>query len=243
MPFQFRSNGRNPGRNDAPLPNEQESLIESPFADLESRSDEDLFARLACGTHDALTVLFERHRQLVLGIARRALKDEGEAEEVLQQVFFDIYKAAKLFDREKGSFKIWLLQYAYHRTMNRKKHLAAKGFYTTEELADQILPAELYDVAGRSLRLASSELERLIEQLLDTIQPRQREAIELTFFHGFTAEEIAIKTGETPSAVRHNIYRGLHKLRVALLHSEQVQKKRTVKSVSEAAVFAYPESL
>jgi len=243
MSFRFRSNGHSPGRDDAPLSKEPEVPIAFPLTDLEALTDEDLVARLVGGTHDALTVLFERHSQLVLGIARRALKDEGEAEEALQQVFFDIYKAAKLFDREKGSFKIWLLQYAYHRTMNRKKHLAAKGFYTTEELADQILPAELYDVAGRSLRLASSELERLIEQLLNTVEPRQRQTIELTFFHGLTAEEIASKTGETPSVVRHNLYRGLHKLRVALLHSEQVRKKRKVKSVSEGAVFAYPESL
>jgi len=242
MSFQFRVNGPAVGKNSG-SPNERGPVSALSAESLEVLSDEDLMARLVDGTHDALTLLFERHSQLVLGIARRALKDEGEAEETLQQVFFDIYKAAKLFDRAKGPFKIWLLQYAYHRTMNRKKHLAVKGFYTTEEIADQILPAELYDVAGRSLRLASSELERLIEQLLNTIDPRQRQVIELTFFHGLTAEEIASKIGETPSVVRHCLYRGLHKLRIALLHSEQVQKKSKVKSVSEGAVFAYPESL
>src|SRR6266481_6445892 len=166
MSFGFRSkSGR---RQDcASVSNEQESLIGLPPADIEALSDEDLVARLVLGTQDALRVLFQRYSQMVFGMARRALKDDGEAEETMQQVFFDIYRAAKLFDREKGSFKIWIVRYAYTRMLNRKKHLAAKGFYTAEELTDEILPVVLYEGAGRSLQLSSSELAHLIEQLLN----------------------------------------------------------------------------
>jgi RNA polymerase sigma-70 factor (ECF subfamily) len=242
MAFGFRS--KSSGRRDsASASNEQESLIGFPSADIEALSDEDLVARLVLGTQDALRVLFDRYSQMVFGMARRALKDDGEAEETMQQVFFDIYRAAHLFDREKGSFKIWIVRYAYTRMLNRKKHLAAKGFYTAEELTDEILPVALYEGAGRSLQLSSSELAHLIEQLLNTIQPRQRQAIELTFFFGLTAEEVAAQTGETPSVVRHNLYRGLSKLRTALTRHEQIQRKEKVKSVREGAILAYPESL
>jgi len=242
MSFGFRSkSGR---RQDcASVSNEHESLIGFPSADIEALSDEDLVAQLVLGAQDALRVLFQRYSQMVFSMARRALKDDGEAEETMQQVFFDIYRAAKLFDRQKGSFKIWIVRYAYTRMLNRKKHLAAKGFYTAEELTDEILPVALYEGAGRSLQLSSSELAHLIEQLLNTIQPRQRQAIELTFFFGLTAEEVAAQTGETPSVVRHNLYRGLSKLRIALTQHEQVQRKEKVKSVREGALLAYPESL
>jgi RNA polymerase sigma-70 factor (ECF subfamily) len=242
MSFGFRS--KSSGRRDsASASNEQESLIGLPSSDIEALSDEDLVARLVLGTQDALRVLFDRYSQMVFGMARRALKDDGEAEETMQQVFFDIYRAANLFDREKGSFKVWIVRYAYTRMLNRKKHLAAKGFYTAEELTDEILPVALYEGAGRTLQLSSSELAHLIEQLMNTIQPRQRQAIELTFFFGLTAEEVAAQTGETPSVVRHNLYRGLNKLRIALTRHEEIQRKEKVKNVREGALLAYPESL
>src|SRR5438309_11895331 len=85
-----------------------------PSANLETLNDKDLVAQLLAGHHDALTVLFERYSGIVFGIARRMLKDDGEAEETVQQVFFDMYRALDRFDASKASYKTWLLQYAYH---------------------------------------------------------------------------------------------------------------------------------
>jgi RNA polymerase sigma-70 factor (ECF subfamily) len=245
MSFRFRSKDCQPAREDAPLSNAgcERPSISFPLKDLETLSDEDLVAQLVAGTHDALTVLFERYCDMVFSIARRALKDNGEAEETLQQVFLDIYKAANQFDREKASFKTWLLQFAYHRSINRKKHLSAKGFYASEELVEQLLPVELYQGGGRTLQLCSPECRHLIEQLLKTIQPRQRMAIEMTFFDGLTAEEIARQTGETPAVVRHNLYRGLSKLRIALLENEQVRKTTKAKDAIEGVSFAFTRPL
>ncbi|HEY6351197.1 MAG TPA: sigma-70 family RNA polymerase sigma factor [Candidatus Angelobacter sp.] len=186
--------------------------------------DLDLARQLQNGNHNALTSLFEKYSDMVFGIARRMLGDDGEAEEVVQQVFLDSYRAIDQFDPAKGSYKTWLFQYAYHRTIHRKKHLKAKGFYSSEELDLQDLGVETYDGALRSLRLCSQEVVQLVHQLLNSIQPRQRVAIELTFFEGLTAEEIARQTGETASTVRHNLYRGLSKLRATLLESERCQK-------------------
>jgi RNA polymerase sigma-70 factor (ECF subfamily) len=198
-------------------------------------SDEDLADQLANGEHDALSELFERYSDLVFGIARRMLKDDGEAEEALQQIFLDTYRAIHQFDRKRAPFKTWLLQFVYHRTINRKHHLEAKGFYSSEEFKEEFLPIELFE--GRTLQLCSAEVAHLIGQLLGTIKARQRRTIELTFFEGLTAEEIAKETGETPAMVRHNLYRGLSKLRSALLQKEQREEK--VKKV-EGIIFAHP---
>jgi len=214
-----------------------------PSASLETLNDEDLVAHLLAGRHDALTVLFERYSGIVFSIARRMLKDEGEAEETVQQVFLDMFRALGQFDPGKASYKTWLLQYAYHRAINRKHHLEAKGFYTLEELRDELLPSESYKGAGNTLRLAAPEVICLLEQLLAQIQPRQRKTIELTFFDGLTAEEIALQTGETPTVVRHNLYRGLSKLRSALLQHAQHRKKDKTTSEVEGIFFAEPRPL
>lgn len=214
-----------------------------PSANLETLNDEDLVAQLLAGHHDALTVLFEKYSGIVFGIARRMLKDDGEAEETVQQVFLDMYRALDQFDASKASYKTWLLQYAYHRAINRKHHLEAKGFYSLEELKDELLPLELCQGDGNRLHLNSPEVAYLLEQLLAQIKPRQRRTIELTFLDGLTAEEIALQTGETPAVVRHNLYRGLRKLRSALLQHAQHRKGNKTQSQVEGIFFAEPRPL
>jgi RNA polymerase sigma-70 factor, ECF subfamily len=213
----------------------------SSLAELRKMEDEELAAELAAGRHDALTVLFERHSAQAFRIARRMLRNDGEAEETVQQVFLDVYRAISQFDRGKGSFKTWLLQFAYHRAINRRQHLIAQQFYEWIDL-DEELP-EVQERTGISLQLQQSpqELGYLIEQLLSTIKPLQRKVIELSFFYVLTAEEIADKTGETPSVVRHSLYRGLRKLRSALLERGQVCKeaKGATKAEKESIFFAY----
>jgi RNA polymerase sigma-70 factor (ECF subfamily) len=196
---------------------------QSPGSGPESQ-DVDLVRQLQAGNPDALTSLFTKYSGVIFSFAKRMLRDPGEAEEVVQQVFLDVYKAIHRFDPVKGSFKVWLFQYSYHRALNRKKHLRAKGFYSKQELRESDLQGEEYEDAGRKIRFCSQEMVLLVQQLLNKIQPRQRVAVEMTFFEGLTAEEIARRTGETPSIVRHNLYRGMSKLRAAALEAAEGQK-------------------
>jgi RNA polymerase sigma-70 factor (ECF subfamily) len=173
------------------------------------------------------------------------LRNSGEAEEVVQQVFLDTYKAIDQFDPQKASYKTWLFQYAYHRAMNRRRHLKSNGFYSSVQLNERELIAELYESAGRLIQhLTPEETAQVIRQLLrsKTIHRKQRMAITLTFFHGYTAEEIAARTGETPAAVRHNLYRGLGKLREVLLESAK-QKALEHKTKAERMLVVDPARL
>jgi RNA polymerase sigma-70 factor, ECF subfamily len=216
-----------------PIPDAKVNLSGNSLQTSEAQ-DIDIVRQLQAGNHDALTLLFQKYSGMVFLIARRILQDDGEAEEVVQQVFLEIYRAINQFDERKGSVKTWLFQYCYHRTLNRKKHLETKGFYSRYGLEEQQLPMEDFEGAGRRIRLCSQEVGQLIEQLLKSIHPRQRVAIELTFFDGLTAEEIAGKTGETAVTVRHNLYRGLSKLRCALLQGEKGLKapvKREIEGI------------
>lgn len=210
----------------------------------DSDQDAQLVRQLQNGNQDALTALFEKYSGAVFRLARRVLQNSGEAEEVVQRVFIDTYKAIHQFDPQKASYKTWLYQFAYHRSLNRKRDLEAKAFYASVELDEQQLMAELYEGAGRFIQqLSSEETVQLVRQLLKSslIKRKERLAIRLTFFYGFTAEEIAARTGESPAAVRHNLYRGLAKLRTALLDS--AQQRAGSRSKTERMLVADPARL
>jgi RNA polymerase sigma-70 factor (ECF subfamily) len=191
---------------------------------LRTLTDEDLMTALRMGCNDALAVLFERHSPLVFRIARAILRDDGEAEETVQRVFLDVFKAVTQFNPDRGTFKTWLLQYAYHRSIDRRQHLQSNRFYNRDEL-DELMPAELFNGPGHLLCLPPQEVVCLVEQVLATLETRQRQVIELTYFVGLTAEEIAKKTGDSASSVRHNLYRGLAKLRTVLLETHKANEK------------------
>ena len=194
------------------------------------RTDEELVAAIVTGDHDAITILFDRYARLVFRVAERILRDAGEAEEILQTVFLDVFQAAVKFDATRGSVRIWVLQYAYHRSIRRKRQLESRHFYTAEEIESVVS-----EIAQRSPRrvfnLSPQEMGRLVNESLLLIDERQRKTIELTYFEGLTAIEIAERTGESVIAVRHNLYRGLSKLREHLgpraVKSKQIVEPET----------------
>ena len=96
---------------------------------LRKESDEALIDRLKSGNAEALAELFDRYSRVVFSVASRILRDRGEAEDLMQDVFLEIYRDVARFDPVRGSVRTWLLQYAYHRSLNRKKYLQRRGFY------------------------------------------------------------------------------------------------------------------
>src|SRR5258708_30860843 len=99
------------------------------LATVQKRSDEELMHVLQGGSQDALAVLFERYYRLVFHTAVGIVRDRSEAEDVMQDVFLEIYRDAAKFDPARGKLRTWLLQYAYHRSLNRRKYLATRRFY------------------------------------------------------------------------------------------------------------------
>jgi len=201
-------------------------------------------AALRRGCNDALAVLFERHSALVFRIARAILHDDGEAEETVQCVFLDVFRAMSQFNPDRGPFKTWLLQYAYHRSIDRRSHLQANRFYSRDEL-DERAPAALFYGAGHLICLTPQEVVCLVEQALAILESRQRRVIELTYFEGLTAEEIAEKIGDSASSVRHNLYRGLAKLRNVLQETSTAKEKTATecKATAKGMLVEYPRTV
>jgi RNA polymerase sigma-70 factor (ECF subfamily) len=186
-------------------------------------SDEDLADQLESGNAEALAVLFKRHSPLVFEISRRVLRNDAEAEDAVQQIFLDVFRSIHQFDPAKGTFKTWLLMFAYHRTFNCRRSQIANKFFETDPL-EEVSYALQRPAFGQS----ATENSVLVGQVLKSLQPRQRRTIELIYYEGLTAEEVSVKTGESVRVVRHNLYRGLEKLRIAFRAERHCPSEREV---------------
>jgi RNA polymerase sigma-70 factor (ECF subfamily) len=181
------------------------------LAQLKQLTDDQLMAELSHGVNDALAILFERYQRLVFSIALKIIRDRGEAEDVTQNVFLEIYRSVAQFDPQRGTLKVWLLQFAYHRAINRKEHLNTRNFYN-QESAEELDPHSHAEFVT-SHKYAPAELRLLLDQGLASLGHSQKRVIELASFDGLSMKEIADKTGNSVSNVRHHYYRGLQKLR------------------------------
>jgi RNA polymerase sigma-70 factor (ECF subfamily) len=193
------------------------------MAELLRLSDEQLIACLQEGQSDALSILFDRYQKLVLSIALKIVRDPGEAEDVTQTVFLDIYRAVAQFDPSKGNTKVWLIQYAYHRAINRRQHLQGREFYKSTELEEaDSLPVEAHATFGMS----SLEIKQLVRKSMVALPEEQRSVIEMASYQGLTMREIADRTGDSFANVRHHYYRGLQKLRSLITGGEKPSAAR-----------------
>jgi len=188
--------------------------------DISSASDEKLIVRVAMKESASLRLLLNRYSRLVMRIALRILHDAGEAEEVVQDVFFYVHQHAALFDSLKGTGRGWIVQLAYHRAFDRRTYLNRRGFYAGTDVANvaDTLAGEGDLDQEIGSRLSRAQLEKAFEELPE----RQRRTLELFYFEGLELREIAECLGEPLANVRHHYYRGLKKLQ----KSAVVQKLR-----------------
>jgi RNA polymerase sigma-70 factor (ECF subfamily) len=170
--------------------------------------DENLLVEIGQGNKEALSILFQRHARQVFHVAQRILRDNSEAEDLLQELFLFLFQKARLFDPTKASATSWIIQMAYHRAIDRRRYLDSRQHYNTQELHEERLhPANrqglIDEVAGR----------QLLTRLRGELSTEQQQTLELHFFEGYSFHEIAEKTGQTYGNVRNHYYRGLERLR------------------------------
>jgi RNA polymerase sigma-70 factor (ECF subfamily) len=190
-------------------------------AELSSLPDDLLMARLRAGCDEALAVIFDRYHRLVLNIALQVLRDKGEAEDLVQSVFLEICQCCSHYDKNKGTLKTWILQYAYHRSFNRRDYLKLRGIYGEPQLPVQARHVLLGHVGSWD----AVELSRMLQEAFGKLTGPQKKTLRLAFYAGLTMHEIALATGDSFDSVRHNYYRGLDKLRSILRERPAVPEK------------------
>jgi RNA polymerase sigma-70 factor, ECF subfamily len=177
-------------------------------------SDEALVGMVSTGEEDALAVLFRRYARLVRSVGQRTLRDSGEADDLVQEVFLYIHRRSKLFDRSKGSARSWIFQVAYTQALIRRRQLKTHGFYASP------ITDKTFEDSPRSTKGAhyDNTAEGFFgrngwRNVWDSLTECQRETLRLHFYEGSTFAEIAEKLGQSYVNIRHHYYRGLEKLR------------------------------
>jgi RNA polymerase sigma-70 factor (ECF subfamily) len=187
--------------------------VASPSLEAEV-ADEALMAQVCEGSREALAILFRRYARLVRTVAKRILRDDSEADDLLQDVFLFVHRNCSIFDPSKAAVRSWIVQMTYHRAIDRRRYLNSRHFYARVDL-DGV--ADLLDPRSESREETAPFVSLVgnttVQGLLGTLTEDQRNTLSLHFYEGYTFAEIALKLDQSLGNIRNHYYRGLDKLR------------------------------
>ena len=170
-------------------------------------SDVSLVTAIRSADQGAMAALYDRYSSIVYAVALRVLQDTGAAEDVLQDIFMQLWRNPGLFDASRGNMAAWLAVITRHRAID-----ALRRRRTENDIADVVVSVET-DFAGDADR--SRAMDR-VRGALQTMPTPQRSALEMAYFEGLTHNEIAEKTGEPLGTIKTRIRTGLLSLRKVL---------------------------
>jgi RNA polymerase sigma-70 factor, ECF subfamily len=194
-----------------PIPPPTRSLnSDSEAVSLLSASTHDDFAllsRVRSGDQGAMTALFDRYSGVLYSVALRILKDPGQAEDIMQDIFIQVWRKPDSFASGRGSLGGWLAVV----TRNRAIDLLRKR--RPSDSVDDVILASKTDIAAEAERNVLMEKVRVV---MADLPPDQKTSVELAYFDGMSHTEIAEKTGEPLGTVKTRIRLAMITLRKAL---------------------------
>ncbi len=179
----------------------------------EAALDASLVQQLLQRDMRAFEQIYDRHSRLVYGLVYRIVQQAGTAEEVVQDVFLQLWRNAARYDASRGPFLPWLLTMARHRaldTLRLKSERQRRREDQTEELPGVCAAPQFEKQLDEKRRAVQ------VRELMTSLQPQQKRAIELAYFEGLSHTEIAATLKEPLGTVKSWIRNGLMRLREGL---------------------------
>ena len=170
-------------------------------------SDAALVSAIAYGDESAMGQLYDRYSPIVYSIALRVLGDAGTAEDLLQEIFMQLWRNPAAFDPKRGTLAPWLAAITRNRAIDWLRRRRPET-----PVADVALSIEP-DLASKT------EFARSVGKIrttLDSMPTTQRDVLEMAYFEGLTHSEIAARTGQPLGTIKTRIRSGLLALRMAL---------------------------
>ena len=168
-----------------------------------------LMASIATGDRSALDELYARHSAQVYGIALRMLRKPQDAEELLIDVFFEVWDKRERFDATRGSPLAYLITLTRSRALDRLRSRSGPATASIEN-AESAAPVSGDDQLDQAV---AKEQREVVRKAMAALEPAQREAIEYSFFEGLSHSEIAARLNRPLGTVKTNIRQGLIYLR------------------------------
>lgn len=170
-------------------------------------SDLALVTAIRSGDQGAMAALYDRFSSIVYAVALRVLQDTGAAEDVLQDIFMQLWRNPAAFDASRGNMASWLAVIARHRAID-----ALRRRRPQDDIEDVIVSVE----PNLAVEADRSRAMDKVRGALQTMPAPQRSALEMAYFEGLTHSEIAARTGEPLGTIKTRIRTGLLSLRKVL---------------------------
>jgi RNA polymerase sigma-70 factor, ECF subfamily len=175
----------------------------------------DLLARITKRERAAFEQLYTRYSNILYATAMKFLKEDADAQDVVQDVFIQIWDKAKLYDPAKGKPLTWALTMTRNRSIDRiraiQRRTRLRDDFEKETVAD-----ESAGIREALSGVDASERTQILRDAVGRLSPEQRKVIDLAFFGGLTQSEIADRLGEPLGTVKARARRGLMKLKELL---------------------------
>lgn len=186
----------------------------TPAADHEVLPDATLVHRLLQKDVSAFEQLYDRHSRLVYAVVLRILQQAGTAEEVVQDVFLKLWRNAAQYDESRGPFVPWLLTLARNRALDTLRLKSERQRRREEQ--SEIMPVITSAAPEYEKGLDEKKRADKVRELMDSLIPQQKKAIELAYFEGLSHSEIAEALKEPLGTVKSWIRNGLLRLKEGL---------------------------
>jgi RNA polymerase sigma-70 factor, ECF subfamily len=184
----------------------------APLLEPGAPSDLELMQGIQEGEPDALSELYDRYNGIIKALILRVIHNEAEADDLLQEIFMEIWNQAKNFSAQKGKPLGWMVTLARRRAIDglRKKQAYARAEERLQSETGQQPEAWVHNVTERDINVG--DRRQLIRQVIDSLPLPQQEAVELAFFQGMSQREIAAKTNTPLGTVKTRLELGLKKI-------------------------------
>jgi RNA polymerase sigma-70 factor (ECF subfamily) len=174
-------------------------------------SDVELLHAIAGRDEQALAALYDRYRTILFGLLLRILNSREEAEDVLQEVFLQVWRRAADFNELRGRPFTWLVTLARSRAIDRLRSLSSRERVVIASAADPTV-----EVSDADTDVARSEQRGIVARALTQLPEEQKVALVLAYFEGLTQSEIAVRLGAPLGTVKTRMRSGMMKLRELL---------------------------
>lgn len=180
-------------------------------------SDEQLMAQIQDHDEAALGALYERHKAVLRTIIARVVHNDYDVDELLQEVFVELWNRADHFDQAKGKALGWIVTLARRRAIDRIRRRQA--YSRAEErmrLETEVQPSQTH-YEGVEDDANNADRAEIFQRIIDTLPEAQQEALRLAFYHGLSQREIAAKTGIPLGTIKTRLELALRKVRTAVM--------------------------
>jgi len=180
-------------------------------------TDEQLMARIQSRDDAALAALYRRHTPLLRTVVSRVVHNEHDADDLLQEIFVELWNRAESYDEAKGKALGWMVTLARRRAIDKIRRRQA--YSRAEERLRLETEHEPQQTRHEGVEddVSAAERAEIFKRLMTTLPPAQQEALHLAYYRGLSQREIAAQTGIPLGTIKTRLELAIRKIRTAIL--------------------------